>query len=209
MTEWPDIAAAYDTVAEDYAATYDDELTRKPFDRDLLDRFAGVTGPGPVWDVGCGPGHVGDHLAKRGVTVTGLDLSGRTLAIARRLRPGLTFVQGDMLALPVREDCLAGIVAFYSLIHLPRGSVPAALAGMRRALRPGGSALIAVHVGEGEAHSAEWFGHQVSVTATFFGEKELPEMVSGAGLQVTDVAARPPYDFEYQTRRLYVHAERT
>ena len=208
MTEWPDMRSAYDVVAQEYAAAFDDELRRKPFDRELLGRFADEVGSGAVWDVGCGPGHVGAHLAMRGVKVTGLDLSGSSLVNAQRLHPTLSFVQADMRSLPVRDETLGGIVAFYSLIHLPRGSVPAALAGMRRALRADGPLLIAVHVGEGENRATDWFGHHVSVAATLFQRDELTGFVEAAGLGVTEVRQRPPYDFEHQTHRLYVSAKR-
>ena len=35
--QWPDMAATYDAVAEDYAAAFAGELAGKPFDRNLLD----------------------------------------------------------------------------------------------------------------------------------------------------------------------------
>src|SRR5439155_7100617 len=54
VTEWPDMRTAYDVVAQEYAAAFDDELRRKPFDRELLGRFADEVGSGAVWDVGCG-----------------------------------------------------------------------------------------------------------------------------------------------------------
>ncbi len=54
-TPWPDIAHTYDVAAEHYAATFATELDGKPFDRDLLDRYAAaLAGHGEVWDVGCG-----------------------------------------------------------------------------------------------------------------------------------------------------------
>ena len=52
--QWPDMAATYDAVAEDYATAFADELAGKPFDRKLLDEFAAaVRGRGGVLDVGC------------------------------------------------------------------------------------------------------------------------------------------------------------
>jgi hypothetical protein len=54
---WPDIGHTYDVAAEYYAATFAAELDGKPFDRDLLDRYAAaLAGRGEVWDVGCGAG---------------------------------------------------------------------------------------------------------------------------------------------------------
>ncbi|HEY1330899.1 MAG TPA: class I SAM-dependent methyltransferase [Actinomycetota bacterium] len=208
MDDWPDIRATYDAVAKDYAEQFDDELSRKPFDRDLLDRFAGLVRAGPVLDVGCGPAHVGARLAERGAAVTGLDLSGESVAEAARRHSNLTFVQGTMVALPVRDRSLAGIVAFYSVIHLPRTSVSQALAEMRRALRPEGHTLIAVHGGEGTATADDWFGHPVSVAATLFADDELPALAEAAGLRVDESIERDPYEFESQTRRLYLLASR-
>jgi hypothetical protein len=53
----PSIRESYDQLAEEYANHLFHELENKPFDRELLDRFAaGVSGL--VCDMGCGPGHV-------------------------------------------------------------------------------------------------------------------------------------------------------
>ena len=74
---WPDIGHTYDVAAEHYAATFAGELDGKPFDRDLLDRYAAArAGRGEVWDVGCGAaGHLTRYLADRGVTASGADIS--------------------------------------------------------------------------------------------------------------------------------------
>jgi len=70
---WPDIAHTYDVAAERYAATFAGELDGKPFDRELLDRYAAaLAGRGEVWDVGCGAaGHLTRYLADRGVAASG------------------------------------------------------------------------------------------------------------------------------------------
>jgi hypothetical protein len=49
----------YDQVADEYARRISGELQHKPFDRELLNRFAAaVTGRGEVCDMGGGPGHI-------------------------------------------------------------------------------------------------------------------------------------------------------
>src|SRR5579871_1745891 len=131
--------ASYDTIAAEYAKRIYPELSGKPFDRDWLDRFARLAQSlGPVCDVGCGPGHVARYLSDNGARAFGLDLSLGNLRQARRLNPGLEFLQANMLSLPFAADSLAGLAAFYSIIHLDRSEVPAALGEMRRVLRPGG-----------------------------------------------------------------------
>jgi ubiquinone/menaquinone biosynthesis C-methylase UbiE len=204
-----DIVATYDTIAEQYAADYFDELARKPFDRDLLSRFAQRMPPGAkVCDIGCGPGHVARHLAKLGVDVMGVDISQAMVAIARKLNPTLLFEQGDMLGLQFANDSFAGITAFYSLIHIARPHVPQALGELFRVLTHGGRLLAAFHAGEGEVHVEEFHGQQVSFHATFFGIDEMVRFLDVAGFLIEESVDRQPYDFEYPSRRAYVLARK-
>src|SRR2546421_10108348 len=84
------VRAAFDRIAEQYAADFADELTRKPWDVERLHRFAAACPPGPVLDVGCGAaGHVGRFFAeldtRAGLPVIGVDFSERSAALPRRL----------------------------------------------------------------------------------------------------------------------------
>lgn len=204
------VRAGYDRVAAKYAQTFYDELNRKPFDRALLDAFAEEVRaaglPGEVWDLGCGPGHVGRYVADRGLPVCGLDLSDEMLAIARRLNPTMRFVQGTMLALPVADGALAGIVSFYAIHHLPRGRAGDALREFHRALRPGGLLLLGFHGGEGELFAEEMLGERVDFHAALFGSDEMAEYAGQAGFTGVEVAERAPYDFEHPTQRVYLRA---
>jgi SAM-dependent methyltransferase len=200
----PDLAGAYDRVAEPYAAQFFDELARKPFDRERLDRFAArLRGRGRVCDVGCGPGHVGRYLADRGVDVYGLDLSASMVALARRLNPTMRFEQGDLRALSLPDAALDGIVAFYSLIHLRRADVAGALTELARVLRRGGLILLAFHGGEGEVHADDWFGRGVSIDAALHQPADMTAALERAGFGVEAVETRAPYEFEYPTTRVY------
>jgi SAM-dependent methyltransferase len=67
---------------------------------------------------------------------------------AQRLNPGVKFRQEDKLGLDIEHGAWGGIVAFYCVIHLPRTEINAALAKMKRALRPGSLLPLAFHVGE-------------------------------------------------------------
>jgi SAM-dependent methyltransferase len=208
-TPWPDIAHTYDVAAEHYAATFAGELDGKPFDRDLLDRYAAaVAGRGEVWDVGCGAaGHLTRYLADRGVTASGADVSPGSVAVARRCQPGLEFRVADMCGLPAGAASLAGVVAFYSMIHLPRPRIPAALAEFRRVLAPGGGLLAAMHGGAGETGSDDAFGLRVPVRATLVTLDEITVMAQSADLSVRERHERAPYPGEYPTPRIYLWAE--
>lgn len=207
MTEWPDIRATYDAVAEDYAAAFAGELAAKPFDRELLADFAAAC-DGLVFDVGCGAaGHVTRFLADQGVDVVGVDFSAASIKVARARQPALRFEVADMRNLPAEDGSLAGLVAFYSVIHLPRPDVPVALAEFRRVLPPGGVLLLSMHGGSGESQSDEWFGRPVSVRASLWSLAELTGAVQSAGFAVKRHCARQPYQAEHPTERLYVWAE--
>ena len=200
-------ARSYDTVAAEYTARIAGELAHKPFDRSLLDAFAARV-KGPVADIGCGPGHVGAYLSERAVPVTGIDLSDGMLAEARRLYPGIAFRRGDMTALDTPDGAWAGIVAFYSIIHVPRSAVPAALREFRRTLRPGGLLLLAFHVGSQSLHLDELWGHIVDVDFHFFEPAEMTTWLQAAGFEVEAAVERDPYapDVEHQSRRAYLLA---
>jgi SAM-dependent methyltransferase len=199
------VRASFDRIAEQYAADFADELTRKPYDTELLDRFARrCPAPGLVLDIGCGPaGHVGRFVADRGARVVGVDLAPRSLTVARRLNdPSLRFVAADMRALPFARGACAGIVAFYSLIY--EADPTPALVELRRVLQPGGTLLVAVHAGEGFSHFSDYKGLPVDVELHLREPRTFAEQVRAAGFAVETVDVRPPYPFEHATPRLYL-----
>ena len=203
----------YDAVAELYADAYFDELSRKPFDCTLLGRFAASLPPGgSVADMGCGPGQIARFLSEllrgRGREVSGFDLSPQMVAVAQRLNPGLNFAVGDMRELELAPGTFSGIVAFYSIIHLPRAEVGDVFRELGRVLQPGGLLLMSFHIGSGETHAENWFDKAVSLTTTFFGAGEVAKYLSSAGFSVVEVQVRPPYAFELQTERGYITAKK-
>jgi ubiquinone/menaquinone biosynthesis C-methylase UbiE len=202
-----DLKSSYDRVAEQYAAEYFDELGRKPFDRDVLDAFAGaVRGHGDVCEIGCGPGQIARYLKDRGVTMRGIDLSDEMIRCASRLSPDIQFTSGDMLSLDVPDQSFAGIVCFYSIIHLAREDVGRALKEMHRTLQPGGKLLIAFHGGEGDLHRDEWYDKPVSVDVRLYRSEEMRSHLEDAEFEVENIAEREPYEFEYPTKRIYASA---
>jgi SAM-dependent methyltransferase len=128
---------------------------------------------------------------------------------ARRLNPGILFQQGDMRSLDVPDEAWAGLVAFYSNIHVPRGEVVPALRELRRTLRPGGLLFLAFHNGTGTMHRDEWWGHPVAIDFLFFTTEEMAGYLRRAAFEIEDVKEREPYpDVEHPSRRAYVLARR-
>jgi SAM-dependent methyltransferase len=201
---------SYDRVAGKYADLYLHEFDHKPFDRDLLDRFAERVRPkGRVLDVGCGPGQVAAYLHKRGVDAFGMDLSPEMVKLAREANPGIEFREGDMRSPGLPDESLAGITAFYSLIHIPRREVSTVVRGLRRVLQPGGLMLAAFHKGEETRHVEEMLEAPVSLDFAFFDPKEMEIYLRAGGFLIEDILERPPYpDVEYPSQRAYIVARR-
>jgi SAM-dependent methyltransferase len=206
----PHIRACYDAVAREYAERFADELSHKPLDRELLSRFATeVRGRGDVYDLGCGPGQTTAFLHGYGVRVRGLDLSPELVREARQRHPGITFEEGNMLALPCADASLAGVIAFYAIVHFTPDELRCALNEIHRALQPGGRLLLAFHVGEQTVHVEEFLGHHVSLDFVFFRPQAVSEELIRAGFAAVEVIERDPYpEVEYPSRRAYIFSRK-
>lgn len=127
---------SYDRVAGSYDTAIGGELEAKPLDWALLTALSERCSAGVV-DIGCGPGHVGAHLLAAGCLVVGVDLS--TAMCAASARRGLPAIAGDLVALPLADRSVDGVVCWYALIHLDHAERAVAYQEISRVLCPGGS----------------------------------------------------------------------
>ena len=204
------IRDSYDRVAEEYARRIFDELQHKPFDRQLLDRFAArIPKNGQVCDMGCGPGQIARYLHRQGADTLGVDLSPRMVAEAQRLNPDILFHQGDMLALPDEDNSWGGIAAFYCIIHIPRPQIVDALREMKRVLKPGGVLLVTFHIGQEIKHFDEWWEKPVNLDFAFYLPEEMEAWLNEAGYELEETLVREPNpQVEVATRRAYLFARK-
>jgi SAM-dependent methyltransferase len=204
------VQTTYDRLAVEYAGHLADELSGKPLDRQLLDRFADeVRGTGPACDLGCGPGHVARYLHDRGLEIQGIDLSPGMLEQARRLNPSIEFHVGDLFALDIKHATFSGVVAFYSIVHIVADALPSAFREIHRILRPGGSLLLAFHVGDDVVRPGELWGVPIALDWFFFKTDVVVRSLTSAGFTITEVVERDPYEgVEHASRRAYVFATR-
>jgi len=159
---------AYDAVALDYARLLPDVTTEAPLDRAVLAAFVEMvkqSGDGLVAEVGCGSGRVTAHLADAALRIVGLDLSPGMATVARSARPDLAFAVAHAGALPIRSGALGGLVAWYSLIHLPTDLLPVVFTEFARVTRPGAPVVVAFHSGGGERVDRPIsYGHPIPLT---------------------------------------------
>ncbi|MCW2885066.1 MAG: SAM-dependent methyltransferase [Streptosporangiaceae bacterium] len=202
-------AESYDRVALDYAARFLGELADKPLDRLLLNLLAErVDGMGAIADLGCGPGHVARYLHDHGAPSLGMDLSARMVEIAAERHPGIGFHVGDMRALRVPDQAWGGIVAFYSIIHLPPTQLGEAFSEFFRVLRPGGTLLLSFHLGDELRHFDELWGHEVSLDFQFYQRDVVESALAKVGFATDVYVERKPYESEVSTNRAYLLAHR-
>lgn len=203
------IGKLYNTVSAEYAETFLSEHDRKPKDQEMLKRFSQmITNRKPVWDFGCGPGQTAKYLKTLGVEVSGLDLSDNILKQARMAHPEIHFQKGNILDLDFENDSIAGIVAFYAIVHFTKEQAGLAFREMFRVLKPGGKVLFTYHIGDETIHLDEFLGKHVDIDFMFFTSDFILTCLKETGFKKIEIIEREPYtDVEFESRRAYVFAE--
>jgi SAM-dependent methyltransferase len=201
MTEsWlSDTRWSYDTDAAGYAEQVRGLLDEMPYLRASLASFAEQVhgaGGGLVADVGCGPGYVTGHLHDAGLDVLGIDLSPEMVAIARRDFPDVRFEVGTMTDLDLADDSVVGIVAFWSVIHVPDHAVPGVFEEFQRVLAPEGLLLIGFHVGDETRHTSEGYtGSRINVDSHHRRPSTVRGWLRDAGFTIdAELVLRPDDD---------------
>ena len=208
------VAAAYDLLAERYAAELGGHLVDKPFDRWLLTHLAAEAGDGQGLDVGCGPGQVAGFLAEQGLAMTGLDLSSNMIAEARAREPGVQLVQGSFAVPPMprgadpRDQGWGVVTAWYAFAHLAQSELAATVAALTRVLRRGGLLAVAAQVGDQVQHPGELWGVATDLDFVLHDPAAVIAAVASAGLTDVEWYRRGPLPQEVPTERLYVVGRR-
>lgn len=108
--------------------------------KDRLVREAGISASDVVVDLACGTGDIAASIAEIGPhQVVGLDLTRRMLEIAAQKGAEVTYVAGDMGALPFRAASVDLVTTGYGLRNVP--DLDAAIAEVARVMAPGGRFL--------------------------------------------------------------------
>jgi demethylmenaquinone methyltransferase/2-methoxy-6-polyprenyl-1,4-benzoquinol methylase len=159
-------------------------------------------GPGSTaLDVATGTGDLAIELARRGAEVTGSDFAPAMLELARAKAPGLTFEEGDALALEYPHASFDAVTVGFgarNFADLDRG-----LAEMTRVAKPGGRVVV-LEITSPQKPPLSWFfrawfdrvvpelgrlagdpdayAYLPSSVRRFPGPEELAERMAAAGL---------------------------
>jgi ubiquinone/menaquinone biosynthesis C-methylase UbiE len=134
-------ASPYDDIAEWYDSWVGTHSMREDAFFPAVEALMGEVAGRRICDLACGQGRVARHLADRGASVVGIDLSARLLAIARHYEEavprGIEYRHGDARSLDsIADSTFDGVVCHMALMDIP--DLAPTLHSVARILQPGG-----------------------------------------------------------------------
>ncbi|MFD6391696.1 class I SAM-dependent methyltransferase [Nocardia sp. NPDC060259] len=105
--------------------------------------------------------------------------------MASGMRACLRFDLGSITDLVFDDASMAGLVAWYSLIHVPDDEISSVFAHFQRIVRPGGRLLLGFHVGdESQLKTQGYGGHQMNVYVYHRQHGQMNAWLNDAGFVV-------------------------
>jgi len=131
------VARGYDHIAERYVTWAAGVRVRE------RDHYTGVLLDAlpvgaAVLELGCGAGTPTTRRLAERFAVTGVDISARQIALARRAVPQATLIHADMTALEFSPGSFDAVCGFYAITHVPREEHATLLRMIAAWLRPNG-----------------------------------------------------------------------
>ncbi len=167
---------------------------------------------GPVIDIGCGGGILSEAMARAGARVTGLDMAGKALSVAR-----LHAMENE-----VQIDYQAGTAEAYAAEHANQFSCvtclemlehvanyPSTVQACADLLQPGGDVFFSTINRNPKAYALLVLGAEYIMNilprgtheyAKFIKPSELSQAIRGAGLEVLDISGLIYNPFNRQAR---------
>lgn len=177
------VAHGYDAIAERYAAWTGDELTGARA-RYVALLHQAVPPGAPVLDLGCGTGVPVSRALAAQFRVTGVDGSGRSVALAQQNVPDATFLQADMTQAVFPAASFAAVISCYAIIHVPRAEHGALLRRIAGWLQPGGLLIATMGAAAAEGTEDDWLG--VPMFFSHFDAATNERLATEAGLEIVE-----------------------
>lgn len=178
------VERGYDRIAEQYAA-WAGEVWEGARERYGSLLFAHLPEGAAVLDLGCSTGVPSTRTLATRFAVTGVDISGHSIELARQNVPNATFLHADLASVQFPPASFDAVVAFFSLIHVPRQEHAAVLRSIAAWLRPGG--LLIATMGAGAAdddYEEDWLG--APMYWSHFETETNVRLVAEVGLEVIE-----------------------
>lgn len=147
----------YDDYAEAWAEKWYADSTLLPY---LTEFVKLLPSNATVLDLCCGAGYESKRLTNLGVKVVGVDLSKKSIEIAKQHNPNLNFFVKDMLLPYTDLGKFNGVACIAGLVHLPEDKLEVAFKNMHDVLLDGGYVFVAVKNGDKVIKSIEVDGKE-------------------------------------------------
>ena len=184
-------AETYDSISAAYAETFSEPSNH------INDFLRLIPKEGKVLDAGCGPGVDSVYMSAKGFRVIGVDLSSQMLELAKEKSHDAEFQLADIREISFDDETLDGVLASYSLIHLPKKDVPKTIDNFFRMLKPGGAICIGIQEGKSaEVFLPEPLKPEEKMFLNVMSAKELKELVKNGGFEITSEFTRPASETE-------------
>jgi ubiquinone/menaquinone biosynthesis C-methylase UbiE len=126
-----------------------------------------------------------------------------------RDRRATVFLALGLLALPLADASVVGIVAFYAIVHFSTPELSRVFSEMHRVLRPMGLVLLSFHIGREVVKVTDFLGMGVQLDFVFHPVAVVATELEATGFTEIEVVERDPYpNVEYPSRRAYVFARK-
>jgi SAM-dependent methyltransferase len=183
-------AAAFDNIGERYDQAFPHKEGQVAAGEWLIGQ---LPQRGRVLDAGCGTGlPTIRQLLDAGFEVTGIDISEAMLALARRNVPEADLRLLDLTVIGQELGRFDAVVAFFSLLMVPRAEITSALARLRDVLVEGGLLVLGMVEADLDDVPIDFLGMPIRVTG--YPRDELAQVVMSAGfeiLQASDLSYAP------------------
>ena len=177
------VEQGYDRIAERYAMwaaqVWSDERARY---MGLI--VSSLPDRAEVLELGCASGGPTTQALAARFRLTAVDLSARNVELARANVPSASFLHADMTKLEIEPASFDAVVAFFSIIHVPREEQAGLLTQIARWLRPGGLFVATMGASATEnGYEEDWLG--APMYWSHFDAETNRGLVEAAGLVVT------------------------
>lgn len=204
-----EVKNCYNITSKQYSDTFCNELDEKPFDQEVLKRFAAnVDQSLPTYEFGSGSCHISDFLYRNGLkNIVATDITEQSLRYAKIKFPHLNISQVNMLNTNIKDDSLNGIICFYGIVHFTYTEIEKVIIEWKRILHTKGRVLFCFHIGNGESYRAEKFLENENAKATwnFFEVDKVIDIMKTNDIEYYEVVIRYPYiGNEHPSKRCYI-----
>jgi len=176
----------YDEISVAYANKFNEPS-------DNIDDFLKlIRNGGKILDVGCGPGVDVAYMTSKGFDVIGIDLSEKMLDIAKKKNPNTNFEKADIRKLNFKLNTFDGILASFSLIHIPKKDVNKTVDSFYKLLKPNGIIYIGIQEGKTQELSiTEPLKPDEKIFLNIISANEIKETLDKIGFIVLSEFSRP------------------